>query len=70
MKNEQKPKNKKMWNLVVPKPGNHNLRRKTTIEINISTSRNMKHSFFANTKLQIDQIKEKTESKFNKPLFI
>ena len=29
-----------------------------------------KHSFFAGTKLQIDQIKRKIEAKFKKPLFI
>ena len=30
----------------------------------------MKHCLFADTKLQIDQIKEKLESKINTPLFI
>ena len=30
----------------------------------------MKNSFFADTKLQIDLIKEKIELNFNKPLFI
>ena len=29
-----------------------------------------KHFFFADTKLQVDQIKEKVEEKFIKPLFI
>ena len=28
-----------------------------------------KHSFFADTKLQVDQIKKKKEEKFIKPLF-
>ena len=28
------------------------------------------HSLFADTKLQVDQIKRKTVAKFNKPLFI
>ena len=30
----------------------------------------MKHSFFADTNLQVDQIKKKVEEKFIKPLFI
>ena len=29
-----------------------------------------KHSFFADTKLQVDQIKKKVEESFIKPLFI
>ena len=29
----------------------------------------MKHSFFADTKLQVDQIKKKLEAQFNKQLF-
>ena len=29
-----------------------------------------KHSFFADNKLQVDQIKKKLEEKFIKPLFI
>ena len=28
-----------------------------------------KHSFFADTKLEVDQIKRKLVAKFNKPLF-
>ena len=52
------------------KPVKHNLRRKTAIEIRFKNSRKKKHSFFADTKLQIDQIKEKLEAKFNITLFI
>ena len=32
LKNGQRPKNKKMWNLVLSKPENLDLRRKTAIE--------------------------------------
>ena len=48
-----------MWNLVVLKPENHNLRRKTAIEDKFSISRKKNHSFFAYTKLQVDKIKKK-----------
>ena len=61
---------KKMWNLVVSKPENHNLIRKTSIKIEYEFIRKRKHSFIADTKLQVDQIKRKIEANFNKPLFI
>ena len=56
-----------MWNLVVSKPENHNLRCKTAIKIEFEFNRNKKHSFIADNKLQVDQIKRTIELKFNKP---
>ena len=65
--NGQIPENKKMWNLAVSKPENHNLRCKTAKKIDFS--RKEKHSFIADTKLQVEQVKRKMKAKFNKPLF-
>ena len=59
-----------MWNLVISKPENHNLRRKTAIKNEIEFSRKEKHSLIADTKLQNDKIKRKLEAKFNKRFFI
>ena len=59
-----------MWNLVLSKPENHNLRRKTLIKIKFDFNRTKKHSFIADNKLQVDQIKRKIEEKFSKSLFI
>ena len=50
---------KKMWNPVVSKPENHNLRRKTAKHNIFLMSRKKKHSFFADNKLQVELIKEK-----------
>ena len=61
---------KNMWNLVVSKPENHNLRRETAINIEFVFSRKKKHSFIADTKPQNDQIKRKMEATFKKPFFI
>ena len=61
---------KKMWNLVVSKPEQHNLRRKTTIKTIFEFSRKKEHSLIADTKLQVDQLKRKLEASFKKPLFI
>ena len=64
MKNGQVPKNKKkLWNLVVPKPANHNLRRKTKTTTKFEIGRKKEHSLIADTKL-------KKEAKFKKPFFI
>ena len=67
-KNGQIPKSlKKMWNLVVSKPENHNLWRKTAIKTKFELSRKKKHSLVADTKLQVDKIKRKIEAQFKKP---
>ena len=55
--------------LVVSKPENHNLRRKTAIDIEFDFNRKKKHSLIAGNKLQVDQIKRKMELNFNKSLF-
>ena len=60
----------KILNLVVSKQENHNLRSKNAIMNGFKYGRKRKHSFFADTSLQIGQIKWKKEAKFNKPLFI
>ena len=62
-------KTKKIWNLIVSKPENNNFRLKNAIDTKFSISRMKKHSFFADAKLQVDQIKKKKEEKFIKPLF-
>ena len=59
-----------MWNLVISKPENHSLRRKTEIKIEFGFNRKKKHSFIADNMPQVDQLKRKTEAKFNKSLFI
>ena len=59
-----------MWNLVISKPENHNLRHKTAINIEFEFNRKKKQSFIADNKLQVDQIKSKIEAKFKKSLFI
>ena len=63
VKNWQISKNKKNWNLVVSKPENNNFSLKNAIETKSQTSRMKKHSFFADTKLQVDQIKKKNGGK-------
>ena len=60
---------KKMWILVVSKPENHNLSRKTAIKIEFDFNRKKKHFLIADKKLQVDQIKRKIEAKFNNSLF-
>ena len=57
-----------MWILVVSKPENHTLRRKTAVMIEFDFNRNKKHSLIADNKLQVDQIKRKMEAKFNESL--
>ena len=59
-----------MRNLVMSKPENHYLRRRAAIKIEFDFNRKKKHSFFADNRLQVDQIKRKVEAKFNKSLFI
>ena len=59
-----------MWNLLISKPENHNVRRKTAIKIEFDFNRKKNNSFIADNKLQVDQIKRKVEAKFNKSLFI
>ena len=68
VKNGQIPEKK--WNLVVSKPENDNLRYKDAIKVQFDFSREKNHSFIAETKLQVDQVKKKMEPKFNKPLFV
>ena len=51
-------------------PETHNVRSKTAKRIEFEISRKKKHFFIADTKLQIDQIKRKVESNFDKPLSI
>ena len=60
MKNWQISKNKKIGNLVVSKPETYK-RLKTAIETKFCFSRMKMDSFFADTKLQIDQITKKIE---------
>ena len=52
-----------MWNLVISKPENRNLRRETAIKPEFDFNRKKKHSFIADNKLQVDQIKRKIEAK-------
>ena len=40
---------------------NNNLRRKTAINVDVDFKRMKKHSFIADNKLQVDQIKRKIE---------
>ena len=61
---------KKMWKLVVSKPENHNLRRKTAIHIELDFIRKKKLSCLADTKLESDQFKRRMKAKFIKPFFI
>ena len=61
---------KKIWNLVLSKPENNNFSLKTAIETKFLISRMKKDSLFADTKLQVDQIKKKIEENFSKSLFI
>ena len=60
---------KKMLNLVVSKPENDNLRPRAAIKIELEFGRKQKHSFFADTKLQVDQ-NYKKQANLNKPFFI
>ena len=59
MKNGQKAKNKEMYNLVLSKPENQNLRRKTSINFEFEFSRKNKHSLITDTKLQFDKVRKK-----------
>ena len=59
-----------MWNLVISKPENHILRRKTTIKIEFDFNRKRKHSSISYNRQQVGQIKKKIGAKFNKSLFI
>ena len=52
------------------KPENHGLGCKNAINSICEFSRKKKHSFIADTKLQVDQIKRKVEAKFSKQLLI
>ena len=61
---------KKNWNLVVSRPEKHNLMDKTGINIKFYFSRKKKHSFFADTKLQIDEVKRKIVGKFKSPCLL
>ena len=54
----KKLKFKKMWNLVLSKPENHELRHNTPIKIYFEFSRKKKYSFIADTKLQIDKVRK------------
>ena len=58
---------KEFWNLVISKPEDHNLLRKTAIKIQRFFSKKRKHFSFANTKLQNHKIQEKV---FNKLSFV
>ena len=51
-----------MRNLAVSKPGNHNLWSKTAIEKKLQIIINNKRSFFADSKLQVDQRKTKIQT--------
>ena len=52
-----------MWNLVVSKPENHNLRCKTTMTIEFEFNKKKKRSLVHDTKLQVDQIRRKVKTK-------
>ena len=65
VKDWQISKNKKIWNLVVSEPGNNNFMLKNAIETKCQKSRIKKHSFFADTKLQVDKIKRKNGGKLH-----
>ena len=67
MKNEQITKNKRIRNLLVSEPENHNLWHKTATKIEFEISRKEQHSFIADTKQKVDQMKRKMETNFNKP---
>ena len=73
-KNREKYKNeKRLWNLIISKPENHNLTRKGTTKIECYLNwekKKKKGSFFADIKLQVDRNKGKILAKFNKQLFI
>ena len=58
-----KKKQKKILNLVVSKPENNNFRLKNAIHTKFQVSRMKKLSFFADTKLHVDQIKKKNGGK-------
>ena len=70
LKNWQISKQTKIWNLVVSKPENNTFRFKTATEKKCQIGRKKTHSFFAETKLEVEQIKKKIEEKLIKPLFI
>ena len=69
VKNWQISKNKKIWNLVESKPENNNFRLKNLIETKSQITRTKKNSFFADTKLQIDQTKKKNGGSLSHYLF-
>ena len=60
---------KKRSYLAISKPENHNVMRKTAINIEFDFNKKNKFSFFAENKLQVDQIKRKVEAKSNKSFF-
>ena len=60
----------KIWNLVVSNPEKNNCRLRAATENKLQISRMKKYSFFADTKLEVEQIKKKIEKKLIKPLFI
>ena len=64
----KKLKIKKLLNLVVSKPENHNMRRKTSIKNEFEFSRKNKHSFIADTKLKVDKVTKKG-GKFQNDIF-
>ena len=70
VKNWQISKQTNIRNLVVSKPENNNFRLKTATENNYQISRKKKQSFFADTKLEVEQIKKKIKENLIKPLFI
>ena len=53
-----------------PKPKNQKIVKSSTIKARKQFKLKEEVSFFANTKVQVDQIKRKIVAKFNKPLFI
>ena len=55
---------------MVSKPENNNFGLKTATENKCYISRKKKQSFFADIKLEIEQIRKKVEEKLIKPLFI
>ena len=55
--------------LIVSKPENQNLRHETTVDMNSHINKKKTHSFFANTKLRVDQITKEIKESFKKPFF-
>ena len=55
---------------MVSNPEKNNCRLRAATENELQISRMKKYSFFADTKLEVEQIKKKIEEKLIKPLFI